>query len=139
MIEINNIVRADINKKIIKNVLAEIIDILKLKYDDISVVLVSSNQIRKINKKYRQIDKATDVLSFNYSSSRHRIDGEIVICYKVAKEQAWKHDLAISDEINRLLIHGLLHLAGYAHQNKRETSKMGKLEFLIKQTLNSKS
>jgi probable rRNA maturation factor len=89
-------------RKIAKNVLAK-----EKKQMDLSVAIVGSEEIKKLNKKYRKKDKPTDVLSFNYGSI-----GEVVIC----PEQ-------VRGTIGEVLIHGILHILGYNHK------EMAKLKY----------
>ena len=83
---------------------------------DVSLVFVSENEIRKINKKWRKQDEVTDVLSFRYSKEA----GEIVICPNQAKKQA--------GGINRLIIHGCLHILGHTHNTRLKRREMRLLE-----------
>lgn len=82
-------------------------DILGKNYD-LSVVFVSENKIRSLNKKYRKINKPTDVLSFSLSKNL----GEILICKKIAQKK--------KNPVLFLVIHGMLHLKGLEHSDKME-------------------
>ena len=104
----------------------------------ISLVFVSNSEIKKINKKYRNKDKATDVLSFPFFDLKNKKEvinevspfylGEIFISYDKAKTQAKQFGFSLKREISRLLIHGILHLLGYDHYKKEERKKMENLE-----------
>ena len=85
----------------------------------VNVILISPNKIRKINNNYRKKNKITDVLSFRY----HREIGEIYICYAQAKKQAKENGLSTQQELTTLLIHGLLHVAGYHHEKSERQAK----------------
>jgi probable rRNA maturation factor len=78
-----------------------------------TVVLCSDYLIRKLNRKYRRKDKATDVLSFHIGDDD--LLGEVYISLQRAKVQARRYGVSYEDELKRLLIHGLLHLMGYDH------------------------
>lgn len=107
-------------EKFLKKVAKIVIKGKSVKMKDISIVLVGALEIRKLNKKYRRKDKATDVLSFNYGDS-----GEVVLCPEVIKENAEKFGNTFKKEIIRILIHGMLHLAGYDHEKStKEAEKM---------------
>jgi probable rRNA maturation factor len=84
--------------------------------------------MRRLNARYRGVDRPTDVLSFPLSDNgpagdRHqRCDkpaplGDIVICVPKALTQAEEYDLPFLEETRRLLVHGLLHLVGYDHES----------------------
>jgi len=90
--------------------------ILGKKYD-LSLVFVGEKKIRALNKRYRKIDKPTDILSFSVGKN----SGEIFICQKIAKTQAKEFERSYANFIPFLLIHGMAHLLGYDHGNKMET------------------
>ena len=122
MIEINNLAKASISEKWIKKIIHKALDKLgNKKLKDISVALVGDKEIKKLNKTYRGIDKITDILSFEEVN-------EIIVCYPQAKKQAREQKHSIKKEMEILLVHGLLHLAGYDHQTKKDSLVMRKLE-----------
>ncbi|MBU3965516.1 rRNA maturation RNase YbeY [Patescibacteria group bacterium] len=103
---------------------------------EISLVICGKKKIRNINRLYRKKDKITDVLSFGDQKPDFiaapdgtlRL-GEIFICYPVAEKQARQYGYSAKEEMARLLIHGILHLAGYDHEKSaREAKKMFKLQ-----------
>lgn len=85
---------------------------------DVSVIFVDSNEIHEMNKLYRNIDRPTDVLSFE----EHEDDylGEIFICEEKVYEQALNYNHSNEREFAFLLTHGLLHLLGYDHMIKED-------------------
>ena len=83
---------------------------------EISVVFVTSAEIRTLNRDYRGKDKATDVLSF--AAVEEGSLGELVIALDIVKRQAREHDLKVSQELGYMLLHGVLHLLGYDHGQK---------------------
>ena len=83
---------------------------------DIEVVLTTNDEIQKINKEYRNIDKATDVLSFPLENLPNTPLGSIIISVDMANEYAKLYKHSIEDEIKLLFLHGLLHLLGYDHE-----------------------
>ena len=83
---------------------------------DIELILTTDEEIRKLNKTYRNKDKATDVLSFPLSNMPGMPLGSIVISADTAKRVADDLGHSVEDEIKLLFIHGLLHLLGYDHE-----------------------
>ena len=84
---------------------------------DFELILVRNNKIKDINKEYRDIDKATDVLSFPLDLVCDNMPiGTIIISIDFVKEVASKMGHSEIDELKLLLIHGLLHLVGYDHE-----------------------
>jgi probable rRNA maturation factor len=104
--EINNLTAERIEKGFLKRVAQRAIKIIRLKnLKEVSLAIVGNAKIKELNKKYRRKNEVTDVLSFNY--------GEIFICLPQAKKQAKQLGHSLKKELAILLIHGLLHLAGY--------------------------
>ena len=118
----------------------------------ITITLTNPENIQKINKEYRNIDKPTDVLSFpNLNFVDKKIDtktlseeldqdtglvslGDIVICKEIAKRQAKEYGHSYKREICFLALHGLLHLIGYDHEIKeQEEEMMAKAESILKE------
>ena len=108
-----------------------IMDYLDCLNQELSVLFMGNVDIRQLNKEFRNVDKATDVLSFPQNSEGdpyipEKIDlGDIAISLDKAKTQAKEHGLALNEEIILLLIHGILHLLGYDHEiSEQEEIKM---------------
>jgi len=97
---------------------------------DIEVVLTTNDEIQKINKEHRNIDKPTDVLSFPLENLPNTPLGSIIISVDIAKEYAILYKHSIEDEIKLLFLHGLLHLLGYDHEIDEKMRK--KEEEIIK-------
>jgi probable rRNA maturation factor len=83
---------------------------------EVSVLLTGDGTIRALNRKYRRKDKATDVLSFPAAEMAQGIAGDLVISLETAYLQAKDRGHSLDMEIRVLLLHGLLHLAGYDHE-----------------------
>jgi probable rRNA maturation factor len=83
----------------------------------LSVVFVTDKAIQAYNRQYRHMDKATDVLSFAVDDGDEGYLGDILISAETAYNQACKSStLSFETNIRRLLLHGILHLAGYDHE-----------------------
>lgn len=88
----------------------------------VSLVLAGDKKIKDLNRKYRRQNKITDVLAFGDGEEPHFL-GEIVICLPQARRQAKEYGVTLRQELIRLLVHGLLHLAGYDHEGSRKEAK----------------
>lgn len=127
MIEINNQTAAASLDFLIKKAANHCLKKLAIK-KDISIVLVNDKKIQELNKIYRKKNKVTDVLSFGDWNDKEFL-GEVIICLPQAKQQAKKFGTSLKQELTRLLIHGILHLAGFDHEkSKSEEKKMFKLQ-----------
>lgn len=90
--------------------------------DGINVVLCDDSEVRTLNKDYRKLDKVTDVLSFEWHDPGFL--GEIFIARDQVKRQAPEFGNSYYAELKRVLVHGLLHLAGYDHIKVSDRKKM---------------
>ena len=81
-----------------------------------------------MNKAYLQHNYSTDIITFNYSELVKKIDGEIFISIDDALDNAKKYKVSLSDELVRLVIHGVLHLLGYDDQTTSDKKTMKRLE-----------
>ena len=91
---------------------------------NMSIVFVSLEQIQELNKTFRQIDKATDVLSFPNDDIEDKTLGDIFVSLDKAKEQAESYGHSFEREVGFLAVHGYLHLIGYDHHTKEDEEKM---------------
>ena len=91
---------------------------------EVSVIIVNSEEIHSMNKQYRDIDRPTDVLSFEEYEDDYL--GEIFICEEKVYEQAISYNHSNEREFAFLLTHGLLHLLGYDHIEKEDEEVMFK-------------
>lgn len=88
----------------------------------VNLVFCTDAHIRALNKRFRKLDKVTDVLSFNYHEDD--VFGEIYIATAKTKRQAPRWKNTFSAELRRLVVHGALHLAGFDHMNARDRAVM---------------
>lgn len=102
------------------------LNFLKKKNIHLSLSFVDDTEIRKLNKKFRKKNKATDVLSFPMESDDFL--GDIIISLDTAKKQANKERQTLRQRAWVLTIHGLLHLFGYDHIRDDDWLKMSELE-----------
>ena len=96
---------------------------------ELSVNIVTRNQIHEINKKYRNMDRVTDVISFEFDQGFPEIDGyimlgDIFICQSKAASQAKMYQHSVHREMCFLFTHGLLHLLKMDHLNPKDEKKM---------------
>ncbi len=93
---------------------------------EISITFVDDPKMREFNERYRRIKRTTDVLSFPQDASQ--LLGDIIISTEAALRQAVFFGHSLEDELNRLIIHGILHLLGYDHKKKQEALEMRRKE-----------
>lgn len=135
--EINDLVHVDFNYDYLDDVVKCVLKHEDVKNACFSIIFVDSNEIQRINKEYRGMDKVTDVISFALEDTKDAIDndirvlGDIYICIPRMLEQAEDYGHSIKRELSFLTVHGLLHLLGYDHMNKEEEKVMFALQELI--------
>lgn len=83
---------------------------------DVELVFVNDDEMRKINREHRGINKATDVLSFPYEQVSGGLMGSVVISTDTANRVAGELGHSIECEIALLFLHGVLHILGYDHE-----------------------
>lgn len=122
-----------------KKIIDKAISVLGLKFEtiELSVNLVGKNEMTRLNHKYRNKNKPTDVLSFplndrvDYKLKKNAILalGDIFICLPIAEERARKEGNSPKSELEFLTIHGFLHLLGHDHEKSaKEARRMAELE-----------
>jgi len=121
IVEVNKLVKSWISKKFYSLVLKQSARVLKVekKIENLSVALVSSQTIKKLNQQYRRINQATDILSFDDPP-------QIIICWSQLKKQAKEQKHSQKKELAILLVHGFLHILGHDHKNKKQINLMEK-------------
>ncbi|MCL2873837.1 MAG: rRNA maturation RNase YbeY [Defluviitaleaceae bacterium] len=114
----------------------------RIKNAEVSISIVTSEEIQKLNKKYRGMDSVTDVLSFPLhrdivSNDTDEITiGDIVICLDRVKSQAQDYRHSFERELAFLTVHGALHLLGYDHIAKSDEDEMIYMQHKIMEKLN---
>ncbi|MEW9667368.1 rRNA maturation RNase YbeY [Ammoniphilus sp. 3BR4] len=89
---------------------------------EVAITFVGNEQIRELNKQFREKDKPTDVLSFPLEEEDAL--GDIIISIPKAREQAEEYDHSFERELGFLSVHGFLHLIGYDHETEEEEKEM---------------
>ena len=91
----------------------------------IALALVSSKEIQKLNHQYRRKNRPTDVLTFSRVGEKNPSGhlGDILISWEVAKAQYLLFSTSLTEEMQRLVVHGLLHLFGYDHETSAADAK----------------
>jgi len=122
------------NKKLKK--ISQIPKIFKNKNITFTILLTNSSQMKKLNKKFRNKNKTTDVLSFPINSIYKKTNyiGDIAISFEIMEKRSKLKDFKY--EFDKMWIHGYLHLVGHDHKKLKDFKKMDKKENLILKYLN---
>lgn len=99
---------------------------------EINYIFCSDRYLRKMNKQYLQHDYNTDIITFDNSPGPNIIGGDIFISIDRVKINAKTYGSTFTDELHRVMIHGILHLCGYRDKTEAEKAKMrGREEYWL--------
>ena len=90
---------------------------------DINIIFCSDNYILDVNMKYLQHDYFTDIITFDYCE-KNRLNGDLFISVDSVRENALFYGTEFSDELNRVIVHGILHLVGYNDHSEEDIAVM---------------
>jgi len=129
-----------LNRKLKK--ISKIVKFFKGKNVTFTILLTNSLNMKKLNKKFRNQNKSTDVLSFPFLSSSNLkftkqkkfYIGDVATSYEIISSRSKKNNFFL--EFDKAWIHGLLHLIGYNHINNKDYFKMNKIEKKILNIIN---
>ena len=152
MIEVNYNAISELpnEEKLIKEVVSRVLEEEKVLPEvDVYITLTNNEEIHKINKEYRDVDRPTDVLSLpmyerdeiaglknDTDDEIEKILGDIIVSIEKVREQAEEYGHSFERELAYLVTHGMLHLLGYDHMIEEEKAVMRKREEEILETLN---
>lgn len=116
--------RYKVNRRSIKKIVEETIEKNGIVGNvEVSIAVVGDRKMRAMNKKYRGMDKTTNVLSFSQVEGERTplpdgelFLGDVIVSYPVVITEAARENMLIDDKINELVEHGVLHLLGFHHR-----------------------
>lgn len=119
--------------EVLENYVEYVTKKLKIEQAIFNIILVDEDEIHELNKNYRGVDRATDVITFalednSFRNPEIRVLGDIYLCVSVAYEQAKLYGHSRTREICFLATHGILHLLGYDHMVEEEEKIMFSLQ-----------
>jgi probable rRNA maturation factor len=94
---------------------------------DLNYILTDDDSLRKLNKEFLEHDYFTDVIAFNYNE-KSVISGEIFVSIDTVKRNSVNYNVSLRNELLRVMIHGLLHLAGYNDKSRSQEREMRRME-----------
>ncbi|MEE8127133.1 MAG: rRNA maturation RNase YbeY, partial [Nitrospinaceae bacterium] len=127
----NNQNQHPVDSKALQSQIGQVLEKLGETQCELSLLLTDDAEIRRLNKTYRNLDHATDVLSFPQdenavNESGDTLLGDVVISVETAARQAQEHHLSFNEELILLAIHGILHLLGYDHERSPQDARIMK-------------
>ena len=100
---------------------------------DVGLCLTEDREMRALNRRFRRKNKPTDVLSFPASPDLNGYAGDLAISLDIARANARRYGHSLAKEVKILILHGLLHLAGYDHE--RDNGRMARMELKLRREL----
>ena len=129
----------DLNLQRLKNIINNIFQDENINLGtQLNIVITNNKYLRELNSKFKNLDRPTDVLAFSFDNNflpeNISILGDVYISLERAKEQAIQYKVSLQNEIERLMIHGILHLIGYTHNEEDKDKEMTeKTEYYLNQ------
>ncbi len=90
---------------------------------DIAVIFCSDNYILDVNRRYLEHDYFTDIITFDYCEG-DRLSGDLFISVDTVRENSVEYGTDFDEELDRVIVHGVLHLIGYDDHTEEETAQM---------------
>ena len=134
-----------LSKAEILNIVEEVLKTVEYKFTknhQLNLSFVSSEEMKLLNKTYRNKDKPTNVLSFEMPKNfpvgdEKTLIGEIALCEEIIYEESKKYKKIFENRLKHMILHGLLHLIGFDHVNKDEGNKMESVEKKIMKSISA--
>jgi len=137
LVSLDEQVRAAIDSERLERLASAVMEREGLPPGEVSVLITDDEMVRRLNREYAGEDTPTDVLAFSLTEGEEFASpddvlrlGEVIISYPTARRQADDAQRPVRDEIEHLLVHGVLHLLGYDHAEPAEEERMREHELL---------
>ncbi|NME69376.1 rRNA maturation RNase YbeY [Flammeovirga aprica] len=112
----------------VKQWIHEVITKFNFELIEVNYILCSDEYLHKVNVEYLDHDTYTDIITFDNSEYENEIESDIFVSIDRIKENALTIGTSETDELHRVLIHGILHLLGFKDKSEEEAAKMRALE-----------
>lgn len=121
---------ADDAEPMVRRAIAEAADALSTPGAELAIVLTDDSAIRQLNRNWRGVDAATNVLSFptGQTGGDPPLIGDVVLAYQTIAAEACAEGKPFAHHVAHLAVHGFLHLLGHDHERKKDAEAMERLE-----------
>ncbi|MFH0733895.1 MAG: rRNA maturation RNase YbeY [bacterium] len=117
-----------VEKKNIHELVKNLANSLNFLVQSLDINIINSKKLLKVNVDYLGHNYDTDIITFNYSDKINILNGELLISYEMAVENAKRFNCSLNSELVRLIIHGILHMSGFDDMNNEDRKKMKRKE-----------
>ena len=131
LVAVDEQVRAAIDSERLERLASAVMQREGLAPGEVSVLITDDEMVRRLNREYAGEDTPTDVLAFSLTEGEEFASpddvvrlGDVIISYETARRQAAEAGRPVGDEVDHLLVHGILHLLGYDHAELAEEERM---------------
>jgi probable rRNA maturation factor len=129
----------DLDSRALQDLCVRVLDAEGQPSTELSIVFTDDATVRRLNSEFRGVDAPTDVLSFAQGDGEvfaHPTDspahaGDVIISLETATRQSKEYGVPLEDEVQHLLVHGVLHLLGYDHESADDEAAMRAREEMI--------
>jgi probable rRNA maturation factor len=104
----------------------------------VNLIVISAQDMASMNQQYRGKEGPTDILTFSYytpDSKKDDVVGEIYLCLEKIKIYAKERGITYQEQLEHIIIHGLVHLIGYDHETEKQSKEMENIELSLKKNL----
>jgi len=116
------------NKRIVKSEILPALKGIEIDYKiqikNLGIIIMNDEQLRELNIKHLKSDYYTDIITFDYTEKNSELEGELCISIDRVIENATKYKISEKEELYRVIIHGVLHLAGENDEKKDQQKRM---------------
>ena len=132
MVEVNNLTRYSLNETFFRKVAERVLAEEKQK-KELSIAFVTPQRSKELNALYRKKDTVANVLSFSAGNERIPSEvegylGEVILCPSQIRKDAKKYGMIFEQALAWMLVHGILHMVGYAHKKESNAAHMEQKE-----------
>jgi probable rRNA maturation factor len=115
-------------KRLLNAWIADAVNTEQVRLGNINIVLCDDSFLLRLNRKFLKKNSLTDIITFSFAEEKDELSGDIYISLPRVRENARQFRLHLVEELSRVIIHGVLHLAGYDDHSEDEKQEMRKRE-----------
>ena len=128
-------IEAALTQQVSENVMKKWVKAATFQSGELTLRFVNTAEGKKLNLAYRNKDKATNVLTFPYESTKTSVMADIIFCLPVIQNEAKEQGKTLKAHLAHLIVHGCLHAQAYDHETAKDAKKMESLEVQILEKL----
>lgn len=112
-----------LNKNAKRDWIKKVVELFGKKLGEVTYIFCNDEKILEVNNQYLQHDYYTDIITFDYTEG-NKISGDLFISLDTVRSNAEQFEVTFENELDRVLIHGVLHLCGVADESEEQRAEM---------------